>query len=251
MRLYRALAAAAVIGVLVLTGAYLLKTTHHNSTPAIMAFHSVNNTGQGLKKVQLPDSTMVWLNSGAVLTWSDDYAISERKVKLDGEAYFDVQRDPEHPFLLQSKDVTTRVLGTAFNVEAYPNEGLVRVALVKGKLALTHSGKDSTTAILTPGQVAVLNKGAATFSISEQPTADYAAWMNGAFVLKQVPLEDALQRLCSKYGYTLKGELPASVRLNPITGTFYHENVQNIIANILYVNYLKYAIRGKVIYIKS
>jgi len=92
----------------------------------------------GLSKIQLPDGTKVWLNSGSKLTYdANSYGTEFRKVSLTGEGFFDVVKDPQHPFIVTTSTISIRVLGTEFNVRSYTNDVTSEAALVRGRIELT------------------------------------------------------------------------------------------------------------------
>jgi ferric-dicitrate binding protein FerR (iron transport regulator) len=92
----------------------------------------------GLSKIQLPDGTKVWLNSGSKLTYdANSYGTEFRKVSLTGEGFFDVVKDPQHPFIVTTSTISIRVLGTEFNVRSYANDVTSEAALVRGRIELT------------------------------------------------------------------------------------------------------------------
>jgi len=91
----------------------------------------------GISKVQLPDGTKVWLNSGSKLVYNADYGKEFRKVSLAGEGFFDVVKDAYHPFILTTSTISIRVLGTQFNVRAYNKDKTSETSLVRGRIELT------------------------------------------------------------------------------------------------------------------
>jgi len=110
-------------------------------------------------KITLPDGSTVHLNSGSVLSYPAQFATDNRKVSIKGEAYFDVKKDPNHPFLVRTNGVTVRVLGTKFNVKSYPDEKTVETTLVTGKVELYANNQEindkNRLMVLAPNQQAV------------------------------------------------------------------------------------------------
>ena len=84
--------------------------------------------------ITLPDGTKAWLNAGTELTYNEDYGQKKRTLFLTGEAFFDVAKDKEHPFIVNASDVVIQALGTQFNVKAYPEEKIITTTLVEGKI---------------------------------------------------------------------------------------------------------------------
>src|SRR5579863_3620251 len=110
-------------------------------------------------RLLLPDGTQVWLNSNSKLKYAADFNLHSREVDLEGEAYFDVARDMERPFIVHASAVDIRVLGTAFTIKSYPQDETVEATLLKGAIEI--SGRDNPNAprvILKPDEKLVLNK---------------------------------------------------------------------------------------------
>jgi transmembrane sensor len=238
---YRVPAAAAVIGVLVLSALYWF------SRPSHPHFRTFDNNTAGVRRVVLPDNTTVWLNAHSSLRWNDDAAPARRSVELDGEGYFDVAKDAGHPFRVVSNGVATDVLGTSFNVEGYSKESHVRVALVKGSIEVVRLDENHTPIRLQPGEIAQVEAGLhGTVEVQRGDAGSYTSWTAGGFILQDVPLEDALQRLCHKYGYTLNENFIKD-RKKPISTDYHNDSFEEILAGLLYINHLNYSIRDSVI----
>ena len=112
---------------------------------------NIVSTENGSKsKLQMPDGTLIWLNSGSTITYDDHYGIKNRKVNLIGEAYFDVKHDPKHPFTIHTKNLNLKVLGTAFNVRAYKEDNSSEATLIRGSLEVSFPNRPSEKLILKP-----------------------------------------------------------------------------------------------------
>jgi ferric-dicitrate binding protein FerR (iron transport regulator) len=242
---FRLVAAASIAGLLLLSGAYWLLSRNPAAVQPFAQVHRLANDSSAVKKTVLPDGTQVWLNAHSVLSWNEDFGKSDRKVQLEGEGYFDVVKDKEHPFLVEAKGVTTKVVGTVFNVEAYPGEERLRVALVEGKVELRQNTPGLPVSMLSPGQVGAISKGQSVFHITKEHTEGYGAWINGGLSLTAIPLEDALHRICNKYGYSLQGNLPPEERYKPVTARFEKESGEEIIESILYIHHIEFSIEQK------
>lgn len=154
------LAAAAVL--LVIAGsAAVVFGTHKNATqPAPIAAPKPNlySTLPGSKsKLELPDGTQVWLNGNSKLTVGDGpFGTTSREVFLSGEAFFDVAKNEKVPFLIHTGTIDITVLGTAFNVKAYPGEKNVETALVRGLIAITTHSDPDRKIILKPNEKIII-----------------------------------------------------------------------------------------------
>jgi len=103
-------------------------------------------------KLLLPDSTQVWLNSGSKLSYDKTYGNGTREVSLSGEAYFDVVKNPAHPFIIHTGSINIKVLGTAFNVKSFPNEKNTETSLIRGSIEVTFKNRPSEKIILKPNE---------------------------------------------------------------------------------------------------
>jgi len=109
------------------------------------------STQHGSKsKIQLPDGTEVWLNGGSQITYRNDYGANTRTINLIGEAYFDVKHDSRHPFIIHTKNLNIKVLGTAFNVRAYKEESSTEATLIRGSLEVSFPDRPNEKILLKP-----------------------------------------------------------------------------------------------------
>jgi len=99
-------------------------------------------------KIQLPDGTEVWLNGGSKITYRNDYGANTRTINLIGEAYFDVKHDARHPFIIHTKNLKIKVLGTAFNVRAYEEEAISEATLIRGSLEVSFPNRPNEKILL-------------------------------------------------------------------------------------------------------
>jgi transmembrane sensor len=107
-------------------------------------------------KVQLPDGSIVWLNAGSKLTYDKDYGKDTREVVLTGEAFFDVVKDKSKPFLIHASNINIKVLGTAFNVRAYPQDKQTETSLIRGSIEVTIKNRPNNKIILSPNEKLVV-----------------------------------------------------------------------------------------------
>ena len=128
-------------------------------------------------QMQLPDGSKVWLNVSSDLTYNRDFGKELREVTLSGEAFFDVVKDPAHPFIIHTKVVDVKVLGTAFNVKAYPEDKITETSLIRGSIELTVKNKAQNKFYLGPHQKLVVLNEAITEKIKskqEQPIPSFS-----------------------------------------------------------------------------
>jgi len=163
----------------------------------------------GIYQITLPDGTKVWLNAGSSLKYPMSFAKNERRVRLEGEAFFEVTKDSARPFKVLSKGQEIEVLGTAFNVNAYPDNTAIKTTLVKGKVKLSNDKRYSEAIYLLPGQQST-NTNNGKIQLANVDTAPFTAWKEGLFYFDETPLSDALQQIGRWYNVEVKykGEVP-------------------------------------------
>lgn len=137
-------------------------------------------------KVILADGTEVWLNAASRLKFPFSFQGDVRKVEIEGEAYFNVARNAEKPFIVGTPDGEIRVLGTAFNVNTY-EPGAVTAALVRGSIKAVTSGSE---VVLQPGQAAAWKKGAPAIAVSRFKQMEVLGWMQGEYYFNGADLAE-------------------------------------------------------------
>ncbi|NQX39909.1 FecR protein [Pedobacter steynii] len=152
-------------------------------------------------QLRLPDGTMVWLNAASSITYPVSFSnASSREVKLAGEAYFEVAKDKKHPFLVTTIQQQIRVLGTEFNVNAYPDEPEIKTTLLEGAIKLSLE-EGSQNRILKPGEQATL--AGTQLSVSTVDVEQAIDWKNGDFVFQSEPLTSLMRRVSRWYNVSV------------------------------------------------
>ena len=156
-------------------------------------YHKIVVPRGGEYTVELNDGTRVRLNADSELRFPVKFVGNERKVFLKGEAYFEVERDTSRPFRVDVHgDAIIEVLGTEFNVNAYPENAEIFATLVLGKVRVADLQTDSTV-VLLPNQQAALS--GAGINVKEVNPEDFISWINGRFYLEKMPLVEILIQL--------------------------------------------------------
>ena len=151
--------------------------------------------------VMLEDSTKVWLNAESQLIYPESFDEKERRVKIKGEAYFQVAKDATRPFYVESSGITIRVYGTEFNINAYAEEKEVYTTLVAGSISLQHANESKSELVLTPGHQAIYNKDNKITSVKSVNTEAITSWHNGRFVFEEQTLEQIMKTLARWYNF--------------------------------------------------
>jgi transmembrane sensor len=199
----------------------------------------IENKRTGIKRIVLPDSTVVCLNTNSRLEFDpQQFNQTQRYVKLSGEGFFEVARDAAKPFIVETGNLRTRVLGTAFNIEAYNHESEIRVSLVHGKIALNDTATDETT-LLSPDHTFRYSKQTKTAQVLPVEAASVMLWTKGWLVFNEVPLQEALERISERYNVVIEYNA-RRLQGKRITATFQAGSYATILENILFVHGLHF-----------
>ncbi len=218
---YTRLAAILFFPLLLLGGWYLYRQNHSPEIAGQMVRSVIHAPLGSRVSFNLPDGTTGWLNSGSSLTYSLPFN-DQRQVSLEGEAWFDVAHDLQHPFEVSVGEARIDVLGTSFDVSGYREEGLVEVVLLNGKVEFTGYPEGPKT-LLTPSQRLVYRDGQAVVEAVE--AAKYQAWTDGKLVFRGDNMVEVARRL--ERWYNIEMEI-ADRELNNFSfrGTFEDDSLQ-------------------------
>lgn len=198
--------------------------------------YELSTPNSGTYRVTLNDGSIVWLNAASKLIYPSKFSSHERKVRIEGEAYFEIQKDPRRPFKVTSGDQTVEVLGTTFNINAYPDERVVRTTLVEGKVKVGQNGTSSSSVCLHPGQQSILIKGS-EISVKEVNLMAQVGWREGLFYFDETALADAMLQISRWYDIEIRyegdvsqtyfyGQIPRSKSLKNVLNILEEGNVR-------------------------
>jgi len=189
----------------VLTGVYF----YHSYITALFnttAKYQLTSATTERKQLQLADGTKVWLSPNSKLSYPAKFEENERRVTLDGEAFFEVTHDAKHPFIIKSGDVSTTVLGTSFNVTAYTKQHTINVTLVTGKVAVALNDNNNTKRdTIVANQRLIIDK--TTSSITKVNYPDAAAFLDkrlGLYDYKGAALQEVTKDLENQYSIIIQ-----------------------------------------------
>ena len=151
----------------------------------------------------MPDGTLVWLNAGSRMTYSQGFGVDNRKVELEGEGYFEVQRNEKLPFFVKTKDLQLQVLGTKFNFRDYPEDHEVVVSLLEGKVELNNLLKKEKEAFLAPDERAILNKANGLMTVETVTASNASQWTDGYLFFDEELLPDIVKELERSYNVNI------------------------------------------------
>lgn len=218
--------AAMVAGLLVLAGGafYFAK----NRKPSVVASISVEVPFHTMKKIILPDSTVITLNAGSTLTYPETFTGATREITLEGEAFFDVAPDPRKPFIIHSGALNTTVLGTSFNITAYKNLPQLSVTVLSGKVAVMDTLSRQSVTLLPKQKVSFDPATAALVTSAVDKPENAMAWSKGRLIFEETPLPEVAVKLSYKYNVqiTLMDKRLQDYRFN---GEFETESLEDIL----------------------
>lgn len=236
--------AALVAGLLVTAGGawYFVQTPEKIGQVAVkVPFHTT-------KKLILPDSTVITLNAGSILTYPERFTGNTREITLEGEAFFEVAADARKPFIIHSGALHTTVLGTTFNITAYKFSPQLSVTVLTGKVAVMDTLSQRSVTLL-PKQRVTFNPGKATMitSVVDKPE-NAMAWSQGKLIFEETPLGEVAERLSYKYNVQilLDGKNLSDCRFN---GEFDTESLDEILKIITTLTETKIKREGAVIHL--
>ena len=211
------------------------KTTHHELQHQIHV-----PTGQHVE-IMLADGSKVWLNSGSTLTFPSKFNGKKRMVELDGEGFFEVKSDKEHPFIVSTSKYQVKAVGTSFNIYDYQDSPQFEAALLNGKVEVTTNAKKSSVVILTPNQRAALCQG--VLKVKPIENANNYLWRKGILYFNE-PLLEVFDKLQEYYDIEFQIRNSSLTRKSPYcTGKFRaKDRLEHIIRVLKETNHFDYQI---------
>ena len=247
-----------VLFIVVATGAIYMLTRKTETGPvAGQSLSSIATKNGNRTKIILPDGSQVWLNAGSNLDYNnEDFNKNVREVSLNGEAYFDVTKNAEKPFVIHTKTMDIKVIGTAFNVRSYNNEKTAEASLIRGTIEVTLKNRNGVKFTLKPNEkVSVANTETAEISVrankkvavkeNSKPVPEFSvdplkpnpvnniipeiAWTDNRLYFEDESLEDLAPILERWFGKTVIVQ-NESLKRNRYRGNFKNETIENVLS---------------------
>jgi ferric-dicitrate binding protein FerR (iron transport regulator) len=235
---------------------------------------SVITTKDGSKtSVVLPDGTKVWVNAGSKLTYDNNYGSKLREVSLLGEAFFDVVKNPEKPFIIHTSKMDIKVLGTAFNVRCYPNEKKTETSLIRGRIEVTLKDRPNEKIYLSPNEkLTLLNDniipsesrfpkkivhhvaepieplvsiGHITHTLTDSAIVE-TSWVENKLEFRSEAFEEVASKMERWYGVKIDIE-DDHLKQEHLTGSFETETVDQALSALQYTTKFKFSINKNLI----
>lgn len=180
--------------------------------------------------VTLPDGTKVYLNAKSSLSYPASFLLKERIVYLRGEAYFEVTHHADAPFIVKTTDLQIKVLGTTFNLYAYPDESWFEASLVEGRIEVTPYKIPGREIHLLPNQKARYNRKTGEINVTGTDLRVETAWKRGDLMFRNQPFEEIIRQLETFYGVsiTARGKYPEEL----FTGSYHENDIIQVLKNL-------------------
>ncbi|MET0395167.1 MAG: FecR domain-containing protein [Chitinophagaceae bacterium] len=237
-------AAASVAAILV-----LILARSFWQAPAIETPMLTVETGLKQKKsILLEDGTRIVLAPQSSLVYPAGFSGDLRTVQLQGEAYFEVSKNPHRPFIVHTADLDVKVLGTHFDVSSYPDQPASTVSLLEGRVAVSIAGENGAEYILKPSEQLVLNHLDRRVSRYGLDSSSTVGWMTNTLAFKNVRIADAAEKISKLYGVkvVLADQLTADTRLY---GTFTNESLEQVMETLEATGNIQYRIENNKLHI--
>ena len=233
--------------------------TIHTNDQALVYVDSLDNKGVNLQNrlitpkggeytIMLADGTKVWVNAATEIRYPVKFAGKERRVRLEGEAYFEVTKDTEKPFIVEANGMEVKVYGTQFNVNTRRNDQ-IQTTLVEGSVSVKPKGLAEV--MLKPNQQAVFNKLAGRVTVREVDVLCYVAWQRGNYYFENKSIGEILDELSLWYDiqvFFVNNE----VRNERFSGYLpRYEEINGLLSLIEKTSHVQFEIKGRVIIVRK
>lgn len=193
----------------------------------------------------LSDGSKVWLNAQSKIKYPVRFIKNERRVYISGEAYFEVVKDDKTPFLVETSDYSVKVLGTKFNVNAYPDERVGATTLVSGSISIPST--EGADRLILPGEQFQFNKDSKSVIVEKVNTDLFTSWIDNVLIMDQMPLEEIFKILNRRYEINLFFD-DESIKKETFSGAIPLNDYLSIILNqISKVSNVDFQIEGSVV----
>ena len=229
-------------GTVVITKTAKGQLTYNNTSAASSSsgYNIIETPKGGQYQITLADGTRVWLNSASTLKYPVVFKGRERKVELNGEAYFEVARNKKLPFRVVSDKQTVEVLGTHFNINSYKEERKQMTTLLEGSIRVSVL---KNTTLLKPGQQAQVWKNE-TIEVSEADIEEAVAWKNGYFRFHREDIESIMRKVSRWYDVNV--EFKGGISDEKFNGTISRtKNINQVLEMLEITNAVHFNIEGR------
>ncbi len=221
----------------------LVKENVSSLLTAPVALVEIENPAGQRSAYTLPDGTAVWLNAESSLVYPEKFSDTLRVVQLQGEGFFQVTKDLRRPFIVRAAGTSTEALGTAFNINAYSEDDIVKIALLEGK-ARVQSADRLHTAVLSPGEELLAPKNRSGFSTRQFNYENTFGWKEDILIFDGADFTKFRNTIEKWYGVKVEtqGTLPVNWQ---IRARYQHEELRNVLRDIGFNKNIKFELHDK------
>ncbi len=231
---------------LVIAASFLLflaagSTAYFMYQPRTAHWIVVNNIRDTAKEIELTDGTKIWLKPGSSISYTDEFGEQERNIKLRGEAYFDVAKDSSRPFQVRTENITTRVLGTMFNIKAYEFEENIQIVLSEGSVSVTLKEEETEREIakMHPGELLNFDKINNNTSVDAIRNSGEELYKGNKLVFHNTTIQEALTRISRIYRMEIDmSTLSATDKGKHVSGVFHNTTPVDAMQRILFIHHM-------------
>lgn len=243
-RLYKTIKIAASVAILISIGYFIFSLMEERGSKSQSQLITETTRFGEKKNIVLSDSTKITLNAGSSISYYEPFHKDKREIVLSGEAFFDVTKDSKRPFTVTSREISTTVLGTSFNIYAYEEED-INVTVTSGKVKVSYmppDGSSINSALLSPGEQAVFDAKTRVLAKYEVDTKQYIGWQQNNLHFIQDSVSDILIKL--ERNYNVHFECNDSFLLNKtVTSAYENASVDEILNDLQFILGFEYSYR--------
>ena len=226
------------------SGQIIYKATSANvstSKTSEVGYNTLSTPKGGEYQVVLPDGTKVWLDAASSISYPVAFTGNERRVKLTGQAYFEVAKNKEKPFYVGVSNVQVRVVGTHFNISGYSDDNEITTTLLEGSVQVS---KNKSLSMLKPGQKAVISNSSNNIVVSAADIDDAMAWKNGYFIFNDDNIAGIMRKVSRWYDVDV--EYRGNNNNQQFGGTFYRsKSITELLDHLQKVGKIHFTISGR------
>lgn len=206
------------------------------------------------KTVSLEDGSRIILNAGSKIAYLQHFSAQKREITLEGEAFFEVAKDPKRPFIVRTGTLLTQALGTSFNINYRASTKDISIALATGavKIEKETGGNKWEITNLIPGQQLIYDQTAHAYKVIAYDPMEVLSWRKSILYFKKANLEQVIQKLESWYGIKVQvsGQIPGKNKEWHFTGSYQNQSLDDVLAGIAFVKRFTYEKIGDRVIIK-
>lgn len=202
---------ASLIGIAKQDSGQLVYRAQHGVISGRVQYNTLSTPRGGKFKIVLSDGTKVWMNAGSSLYYPVAFQGKTRNVRLEGEAYFEIAQQKDHPFIVEAGKSEVQVLGTHFNIKAYKRFGDIIATLAEGKIRVVNGVRSQ---LLEPGEQAVINRNSSGIAVKKVNVKAMLAWKNDLFYFESTNIKQIMNELSRWYDVDVKYKTKDLEKLN-------------------------------------